>query len=233
MKTCPECGHVVKDTHEKCMKCGAAVPETPAAEAPAEAAPRSPGARARERLAPLRELVPTRKAVDELLPHPTGWILGIAIPAILLLMVIHGFAFPEKASAKDDGKAKATGKAEATRFQRCLAQARAKADLECGSITGTASGMRRMTCTAARLSADYTTCTARLTGRVGQCLGRCGQAARSCSSACALTGAPDQDWTDTAKCLLPCWAERLTSCTAACFRTGGEEPAPRSAGSSI
>ncbi|MDX9999854.1 MAG: hypothetical protein RBU30_01025 [Polyangia bacterium] len=222
MKTCPDCGHSVKDSHGRCVKCGAEVPEPgpPAAEPPRE----GPVARARERAAVLRELLPTRKALDALLPPPTGWILGIGLPAIVALMLVHGLALPETHEEEAAKAAAGQDAAVESRFQSCLSRARAKAELECGGIVGTAAGIRRMTCTAARLSADYTRCTASHTGRLGACLARCGQEARSCSSACAITGGPDPDWTDTARCLLPCWAQHLTGCASSCFRSGGDDP---------
>lgn len=222
MKTCPDCGHAVKDSHERCVKCGA---EVPGPEAKVPTPTTTPVARARESAAVLRELVPTRKTVEALLPHPAGWILGIGLPGLLALMIVHGLALPAEAGHDAAQAAAGEDAAVESRFQRCLSQARAKADVECGGITGTAAGVRRMTCTATRLSADYTRCTMSQTGRLGACLGRCGQEARSCSSACAITGNADPDWADTAKCLVPCWAERLTSCASSCFRSGGEEPA--------
>jgi len=172
----------------------------------------------------LRELVPTRVQVQEVLPHPTGWILGISLPIILALAVLHALVYPATADANgaDADRTRATKAAAAkkseSQFKRCVAQARQDTDRRCGAITGTADGVRRMTCTVARLAAGYTRCTAKLGGRFGRCLARCGQRARACSSTCA--GPADQSWTDTAKCLLPCWSRRLQSCVGTCFEPG-------------
>ena len=218
MKECPTCGHRMKDHHQTCVKCGAeARPPEPA---PADGArpdgPRRPLEQARY----LRELLPRRERVSELLPHPAGWVLGIGVSAVVVLAVVHALIFPASADATDRATpdlSSAAAVAQQSQFQRCLHQARARTELQCAGITGTAQGVRRMTCTVARLSADYARCTARLGGRFGRCLGSCGQAARSCSSRCAAT-AP-ADWMSTARCLLPCWRRELQTCVSSCFRS--------------
>ncbi len=218
MKECPTCGHRMKDHHQTCVKCGAEA-HPPEPTGPAEEPPRGLR-RPLEQAHYLRELLPRRERVSELLPHPAGWVLGIGVSAVVVLAVVHALIFPASADATDrqlpDAISAATV-AQQSQFHRCLRHARARTHHQCDRIVGTAQGVRRMTCSVAHLSSGYARCTARLGGRFGRCLGSCGQAARSCSSRCAAT-AP-QDWMGTAKCLLPCWRHELQTCVSSCFRS--------------
>jgi hypothetical protein len=224
MKTCPSCGNQVKDHHERCVKCGADVSEDALVKLRQSEEVTAKPERPLEKLRYLKEFVPKREVVSRMMPHPTGWILGISIPVILCVAILHALLLPEKPASAKKKKPDAELK-QKSQFKRCLEAARAKKDLECSQITGTAEGLRRFTCTVARLSADYTRCTAKLTGRFGRCLARCGQRARGCSSTCSATGA--QSWTDTARCLMPCWKDELNQCIVGCFKPGtGPAPAP-------
>ncbi len=165
----------------------------------------------------LKELTPKRSHVDQLLPHPTGWVLGIGMPAIALVALIHFAVMPSRAEAEANSvpiDIKATPE-QKTDFQVCLASTRTKADTSCGQIVGTAQGLRRVSCQVASRAAGYTKCTGAMAGRLGSCLKRCGQSARTCSSACAIIGS--KSWIETAKCLVPCWKANLDACITTCF----------------
>jgi hypothetical protein len=175
----------------------------------------------RERLAALKylkEFKPNPDKVRALFPHPTGWILGIAIPVITCVAILHAVLLPDPASA--NGKKPAATEDEAAQksaFRFCLSEARTKTAGECDTIKGRAEGARRFACTLGYNTAGYTKCVGQAAGRFGRCLSRCGQNARICSTTCAAAGGTDQTWTHTARCLMPCWRSQLDTCVAACF----------------
>ncbi len=220
---CPSCGAKVKDDAKLCVKCGADLVEAKAAQArEAEARKAAEAAKPTktkplEHLKYLKDLAPKKSAVSELLPHPTGWVLGIGLPAIALVALIHYAAMPTPAQADANHVTmELQGTPEQkTEFQVCLAATRAKADDRCGQITGTAQGLRRVSCQVGKRAAGYTKCSGAVVGRMGSCLKRCGQSARTCSSSCAILGG--QSWMETAKCLVPCWKARLDACLGTCF----------------
>jgi hypothetical protein len=212
---CPSCKANVKKDAKLCVKCGenlenlVATPEaqtkTPTKQSPLQ------------KLHYLKELTPKRSQVAQLLPHPTGWVLGIGMPAIGLIALIHLAIMPSRAQAEANNVTidiKATPE-QKTDFQICLASTRTKAEISCGKIVGTAQGLRRVSCQVATRAAGYTQCTGATVGRLGSCLKRCGQTARTCSSTCAILGA--QSWMETAKCLIPCWKTHLDACITTCF----------------
>lgn len=215
---CPSCGANVKKDATLCVKCGenlAEVRATQAREAEAREAAKPAKAKPLESLKYLRELTPKKEHVTELLPHPTGWVLGIGAPAIAIIALLHFALLPSRAEAEAatiDIKATPEQKTE---FQICLATTRAKATNTCGQITGTAEGLRRISCQVASRAAGYTKCSGSMVGRLGSCLKRCGQTARTCSSACAIVGG--KSWVETARCLVPCWKSHLDACITTCF----------------
>lgn len=217
---CPSCGAKVKDDANLCVKCGENLVEARAAQArdaesPKAAPPTTTKARALHNLKYLKELAPKKEHVSQLLPHPTGWVLGIGAPAIALLALIHFAVLPSRAEAEAatiDIKATPEQKTE---FQICLATIRAKAETSCGQISGTAQGLRQVSCQVTSRAAGYTGCTGSMVGRLGSCLKRCGQAARTCSSACAIVSG--KSWVETARCLVPCWKSHLDACITTCF----------------
>lgn len=215
---CPSCKAKVKDDAKLCVKCGESLVEArqaQEAEARQTETPTKPSPL--QKLHYLKELAPKRAHVSQLLPHPTGWVLGIGVPAIALLALIHLAVMPSRAQAEANTVTinfKVTPE-QKTEFQICLATTRAKANKNCGQITGTAQGLRRVSCQATSRAAGYTKCSGAMIGRLGSCLKRCGQAARTCSSACAIIGA--KSWTETAKCLIPCWKVHLDACITTCF----------------
>lgn len=217
---CPSCGAKVKQDAKLCVKCGenlAEAREAEAKEAEAQKAAKPAKTSPLQNLHYLKELAPKKDQVRELLPHPTGWVLGIGVPAIALLALIHLAILPSRAQAEANNveiDIKATPE-QKTEFQICLATTRAKAEDSCGQIVGTAQGLRRVSCQVASRAAGYTRCSGALVGRLGSCLKRCGQSARTCSSACAIVAG--KNWIETAKCLIPCWKTRLDTCIGTCF----------------
>jgi len=220
---CPSCGAKVKQDAKLCVKCGENL--AAAKEAEAQKAQEAQARRASEPTKPkplenlkyLKDLAPKKDHVTKLLPHPTGWVLGIGVPAIALLALIHLAVLPSRAQAEANNveiDIKATPQ-QKTEFQICLATTRAKAENNCGQITGTAQGLRRVSCQVTSRAAGYTKCTGSMVGRLGSCLKRCGQSARTCSSACAIVSG--KSWIETAKCLVPCWKTRLDTCIGTCF----------------
>ncbi len=210
---CPSCKANVKKDAKLCVKCG----ENLENQAESPKAQTSTNPTALQKLHYLKELTPKRSQVSQLLPHPTGWVLGLGMPAIALVALIHLAILPSRAHQEAnyvsiDIQALPEQKTE---FQVCLASTRAKADTKCDQITGTAQGLRRVSCQVASRAAGYTKCTGATVGRLGSCLKRCGQTARTCSSTCAILGA--QSWTETAKCLIPCWKTHLDACITTCF----------------
>jgi hypothetical protein len=209
MKTCPSCGTHVLDDHRVCVRCGASV-ESPEPPEPAVTPP--PSDRVRDNLHYLRELVPRRERMNELLPHPTGWMLGIGVPVIVFLAMLHGLFVP--GSMQPAKKKAPTKAAQQTEFKRCLAQARASTERECSTL-GDSEPVRRFSCQVSRSAMEYGQCVGQVAGRVGRCLGRCGQSARACSASCS--GPTGQAWSETARCLVPCWKGQLDDCVRTCF----------------
>lgn len=214
---CPSCGSKIKEDAKLCVKCGEILGD--AANGKLTSRHEVPQKSSRfEQLKYLKEFVPKREAVSKALPHPTGWILGIGLPVIACLAILHAVFAPGEAAAEDKSKAEKQDAAAAlqkSEFKRCLAETRLQAGDDCGKITGTAQGLRRVSCNVAKVAGGYTVCTGKAAGRLGSCLKRCGQSARSCSSSCAIMG--HQSWTETAKCLMPCWKSRLDACITTCF----------------
>jgi hypothetical protein len=215
---CPSCAAKVKEDAKLCVKCGknlAEAREAEAREAEAHKAAEPAKPKPLDNLKYLKELVPKKAQVTELLPHPTGWVLGIGGSAVALVALIHLAVLPSRAEAEAATIDLPVTLEQKTEFQVCLATSRAKAENSCGQITGTAQGLRRVSCQVASRAAGYTQCTGAMVGRLGSCLKRCGQAARTCSSTCAIVGG--KSWLETAQCLLPCWKSRLDACVTTCF----------------
>jgi hypothetical protein len=217
---CPFCGAKVKQDAKLCVKCGENLVEarqTEAQQVEARQSEKPAKANPLKNLHYLKELAPRKDQVSQLLPHPTGWVLGIGVSAITVIALIHLAVLPSRAEAEADATTidiQATPE-QKTEFQICLATTRAKAEDSCGQIIGTAQGLRRVSCQVASRAAGYTKCTGAMVGRLGSCLKRCGQAARICSSACAIVGG--KSWMETAKCLVPCWKSHLDACITTCF----------------
>jgi hypothetical protein len=200
------------DDHRVCVKCGETFTE-PEAGAP-DGAVTEPVARPVQRnLRYLRELAPRRERVAELLPHPVGWVLGIGIPVIACLAVLHAVFLGDTARAGVKKKS-AEAAQKRSEFGRCVAQGRAATASECGVLPETDT-VQRFACQVSRNAMEYGRCVGSMAGKFGRCLSRCGQAARSCSAGCAAAGV--QGWSDTARCLMPCWREKVDECARGCF----------------